>query len=175
MSEIKKSSRFSLQVSTEYIIQWLVLTLIANIGLFLIVRFLLNPYDLGWPNPDRYSKIIWAGFTFIGFSLFAITYIVTSAPRYWVDTDFIEVRSVYRSKKSKIIEFERIVDMKIRKMPILSNAFNFGTIIFYSKANDGKKIIAARFLGVKYANEVFLEISENLNIEIDKKIDELLL
>ncbi|MGC9780755.1 MAG: PH domain-containing protein [Candidatus Heimdallarchaeota archaeon] len=174
MSE-SKSSRFSLEVSIEYIMQWLALTLIINLGLFTIVHFLLNQYDLGWPNPERYSKIIWVGFTLVGFTVFALTYIFISAPRYWVDTDSIEIRSVYRSKKSKIVEFEKIVDMKIRKTPILSNIFNFGTIVFYNKTEDGKKKVVARFLGVKYPNEVYLEILENLDIEEEKKIEDLLL
>jgi len=155
-------SRFSLKASTEYIIQWMVFTLILNLGLYLMMRYLVHPRILGLNlTPDRidlYSKLSWAGLLLVNFILFTVVYLIISAPRYWIDDNGIEIRSIYRAKKKLTFNYEEITEVQIRQTPVISSAFNFGTIVFYKTDQNEKKHVAFRFFGVKYPKEVYLEI-----------------
>lgn len=177
----KGPSRFSLRASTEYIIQWMVFTLILNLGLYLMVRYLVHPRILGLNlTPERidlYSKLSWAGLLLINFILFTVVYLIISAPRYWIDENSIEIRSIYRAKKKLIFNYEEITEVQIRQTPIISSAFNFGTIVFYKTNQNEKKRVAFKFFGVKYPKEVYLEIIgkfENVKQE-EIKAEDLLL
>jgi len=177
----KSPSRFSLKASTEYIIQWMVFTLIFNLGLYLMVRYFAYPRILDLTlTPDRidlYSKLVWAGLVFVSFILFTVVYLIISAPRYWIDDHGIEIRNIYRAKKKLTFNYDEINEVKIRQIPIISNAFNFGTIVFYKTDQNEKKRVAFNFYGVKYPKEVYLEIIDKFNNlkEDDIKAEDLLL
>ncbi|NHJ33272.1 MAG: hypothetical protein FK732_10435 [Asgard group archaeon] len=177
----KSPSRFSLRSSTEFIIQWMVLTLVFNLGLYLIVRYLVDPriqnLNLTPDRIDLYSKLVWAGLVLIIFTIFTIVYLIISAPRYWVDEKGIEIRNIYRAKKKLTYNYEEIIDIKIKQIPFISSAFNFGTIVFYKTDENEKKHVAFRFNGVKYPKEVYLEIVDNFeNLkETEIKAEDLLL
>ena len=170
-----------LKSSTEFVIIWMVLILIFNLGLYFIVRYLVDPVIQNLSlTPDRidlYSKLVWAGLVLIMFVIFTIVYLIISAPRYWVDEQGIEIRNIYRAKKKKSYDFEEITEIRIRQIPIISNAFNFGTIIFYKSDESEKKHVAFRFNGIKYPKEVYLEIIENFeNLKQEEiKAEDLLL
>jgi len=177
----KSPSRFLLRSSTEYIILWMVLTLAFNLGLYLIVRYVVDPriqkLSLTPDQIDLYSKLVWAGLVLIIFIIFTIIYLLLSAPRYLVDEQTIEIRSIYRAKKKNNFSYNEICDVKIRQVPIISSAFNFGSIIFYKINENRKKQVAFRFNGIKYPKEVYLEIIdkfENLEEEAIKTEDLLL-
>ncbi|MHA1532515.1 MAG: PH domain-containing protein [Candidatus Heimdallarchaeota archaeon] len=161
----KSPSRFSLKASAEYIIQWMVFTLILNLGLYLMMRYLVHPRILGLNlTPERidlYSKLSWAGSLLVNFILFTVVYLIISAPRYWIDDNGIEIKSIYRAKKKLTFDYVEITEIKIRQTPIISSAFNFGTIVFYKTDQNEKKRVAFRFFGVKYPKEVYLEIIAN--------------
>ncbi len=177
----KSPSRFLLRSSTEYIILWMVLSLIFNLGLYLIIRYTVDPIIQNLSlTPDRidlYSKLVWAGLVLIIFAIFTVVYLFLSAPRYLVDEQGIEIRSIYRAKKKNNFLYEEICEVKIRQVPIISSAFNFGSLIFYKLTEDGKKQVAFRFAGIKYPKEVYLEIIDkfvNLKEEVIKTEDLLL-
>ena len=68
--------------------------------------------------------------------------------------------------------------MKYYTFPIVSDVFNFGTIVFIQTNHKGKNKVIARFLGVKHAEEIYLELINYLEFEnIDKKpiVDEFLI
>ncbi len=178
---VKGPSRFSLKASTEYIIQWMVFTLILNLGLYLMVRYLVHPRILGLSlTPERielYSKLSWAGLLLVNFLIFTIVYLIISAPRYWIDDYGIEVRSIYRAKKKLTFNYKEITEIQIRQTPIISSAFNFGTLVFYKTDQNEKKRVAFRFFGVKYPKEVYLEIIDKFeNVKQEEiKAEDLLL
>ncbi|MBK5112249.1 MAG: hypothetical protein KGD59_07245 [Candidatus Heimdallarchaeota archaeon] len=177
----KSPSRFFLKSSTEYTIQWMVLTLVFNLGLYLLVRYLVDPriqnLSLAPDKIDLYSKLVWAGLVLIIFIIFTVVYLIISAPRYWIDEQGIEIRNIYRARKKITFDYEEIIEVKIRQIPLISSAFNFGTIIFYKLDENEKKHIAFRFNGVKYPKEVYLEIIDKFeNIKQEEiKAEDLLL
>lgn len=177
----KSTSRFSLRASTEYIIQWMVFTLIFNLGLYLMVRYLVHPrildLNLTPERIDLYSKLSWAGLLLINFLFFTVVYLIISAPRYWIDDNGIEIRNIYRAKKKLNFNYEEITEVQIRQTPVISSAFNFGTIVFYKTDQNEKKRIAFKFFGVKYPKEVYLEIIDKFNNleDDDIKAEDLLL
>ncbi|NPE07983.1 MAG: hypothetical protein GNW80_06860 [Asgard group archaeon] len=170
----KSPSRFILKSTNEFVILWMVLTLIFNLGLYLIVRYLVDPRVQNLSlTPDRielYSKLVWAGLILIMFIIFTIVYLLISAPRYWVDEQGIEIRSIYRAKKKIAFDFEEITEVEIRQIPLISSAFNFGTLVFYKTDQNEKKRVAFRFLGVKYPKEVYLEIIDKFENIKQKEI-----
>ncbi|MEE9573250.1 MAG: PH domain-containing protein, partial [Candidatus Neomarinimicrobiota bacterium] len=111
------------------------------------------------------------------FLFFTVVYLIISAPRYWIDDNGIEIRNIYRAKKKLTFNYEEITEVQIRQTPVISSAFNFGTIVFYKTDQNEKKRIAFRFFGVKYPKEVYLEIIDKFNNvkDNDIKTEDLLL
>lgn len=157
-----KESRYSLSPSNAYLYSFLVIVLLINLGLIAIAYFLINPVIENSSNPTLYSQIFWACMVVLNFILFAITYIIINSYRYWIDIKFVEVINTYRPTKRKTINFSEIDYVKIRKIPILSDAFNFGTILFVKENEKGKDKIVIRFLGIKHAKDVILELIQKL-------------
>lgn len=172
-----KESSYSLQPSNAYLYSFLVIVLIINLGIIAIAYFLITPVIENSSNPTLFSQIFWASMVVLNFILFAITYISINAFRYWVDIKHVEIINTYRPKKRKSINFKDIDYLKIRKMPLLSDAFNYGTILFLKENEKGKEKIVARFLGIKHAKDIILELMQKLpeNEKGKKKIvDDLL-
>lgn len=157
-----KKSRFSLQPSNAFLMTFLVIVLVINVALFLIAYFLINPYINASVNPDLYSKIFWAGFVAINFTSFAITYAIINSKRYWIDFNFLEIQNVYRPKKRKEIPWKEISYLKVRRFPIISNAFDFGTILLMKETEKGKDKVIARLLGIKHDDEFYFELNKYL-------------
>lgn len=171
---MNNQSRYSLRASNEFLIQWLVIVLLGNLGLFAIIYFLINPIIVTSNNPNLYEKITWSIFVIFMFSLFATTYVGINSSRYWIDCNFIERWSIYRPKKKRRIDYINIKDLKIIRMPLFGNALNIGTIVLYAEKNSKKKI-SMRIVGIKYPHEVYLDILERSNVENSKiKTEDLL-
>ncbi|MBN1330974.1 MAG: hypothetical protein JXA54_15995 [Candidatus Heimdallarchaeota archaeon] len=164
---MNKESRYSLQVSNKFIYQWLVFVLLFNLGIFTIIYFGITPLFDSTSNPDFYSKLTWAIFTISMFFLFATIFIIANGPRYWIDMNYLEIWSVYRTKKRTLIEYNEIIDIKIRRTPLIASAFNFGTLVMYKNdKKTGRKKVAARLIGVEYPNDVYLDLINKCKIEI---------
>jgi hypothetical protein len=172
----KSSSRYSIAPSTPFLLTFLVISLIINVGIWVSVYFGLNPVIMASSFPDRNSKIMWGVFVGITFIIFAITYIIINSHRYWIDLDYIQVINVYRPKKRKTVKYSEVKNIFVRKIPLLSSWFNFGTIVFITYTETGRKKVLARFLGIKYPDEVYLELTKNINLEEkEESIKDLLL
>ncbi|MFW9922744.1 MAG: hypothetical protein ACFFDW_05575 [Candidatus Thorarchaeota archaeon] len=166
----KKILGYTVAPSTAYLMSAISVVLIINLGLFLLVYFLIYPIILDSSDPSKWSKIIWAIFAGISFLFFTIVYIIINSHRYWIDNDFFEILNVYRTKKKKSFLWTNISYIKIRNFPIVSRAFNFGTILFYGEVKNGKEKIIARFLGVKMPQEIYLQIMDKVQKESKEKI-----
>jgi hypothetical protein len=172
---MNQAKRYSLQASNSFLYLWLSLVLVFNLGLFVIIYFLINPIVKSSSNPNLYDKIQWASFVALMFLLFAITYVTINRARYWIDTDYIEKWSIYRPKKKVRINYSEINDIKLRRFPVLGDALNIGTIILYNSKN-GKRNIILRIIGIKFPYEVYIDILEHANIEDpQKRIEDVLL
>ncbi|HUT80000.1 MAG TPA: hypothetical protein VMZ29_02265 [Candidatus Bathyarchaeia archaeon] len=164
---MSKESRYSLQASNKFIYQWLIIVLLFNLGIFTLIYFGIAPLFDSTTNPELYSKLTWAIFTVIMFILFATIFMIANGPRYWVDTNYLEIWSVYRPKKRVQIEYTEIIDIRIRRTPLISSAFNFGTLVLYKiDKKSGRKKVAARLIGVDYPNDVYLDLINKCQIEI---------
>ena len=159
----KKQSTYILKPSNAFIYTWLVIVLIINIGLYLIFFFYIDPIIQNSSNPSLYSKVFWALFVVISFLFFAIIYILVVRHIYWIDIEVIEIRNSFRPKKKKAIKFNEINNITIRRIPLISNAFNFGTIIL-RKNEDGKEKIIGKLIGIKYPEEVYYELRSKINL-----------
>ena len=165
-----KKTRYSLKTSNEYIYTWLSLELVFILGTFALIYFLVyKPRILTLPDFEFYSRLVWGIFTGVMFLIFALTFMIANSKRYWLDMEYIEVWNIYRPKKRKTILLENIVDIKIRRMPILSTALNFGTIIIYTSLDEKKPRIRLRIVGVKYPNDVYLDLLERGNLKKEVK------
>ena len=172
----KPTSRYSSIPSSAYLITFLVFSLLINLAILAVTYFGINPLILKSNFPDRNSRIMWGIFVGIAFLIFAVTYIIINAHRYWIDHDYIQIINVYRPKKRKTIMFTEIKNIKVRKIPLISGWFDFGTVIFIGYTETGRRKILARFLGIKFPEEVYLELSKYINHEDkEESIKELLL
>ncbi|NHK30828.1 MAG: hypothetical protein FK730_05715 [Asgard group archaeon] len=161
---MNSQSRYSLRAANEFLIQWLVIVLLVNLGIFSIIYFFVNPIIVSSNNPSLYEKLTWSIFVVFMFSLFAITYVGINSSRYWIDFNFAERWSIYRPKKKKRIEYVDIKDVKIVRMPLLGNALNIGTILLLTE-KSGKIKAKMRIIGIKHPQEVYLDILQRSNIE----------
>ncbi|MHA1213610.1 MAG: hypothetical protein ACTSSH_14280 [Candidatus Heimdallarchaeota archaeon] len=166
---MKEQNRYSLHPSSEYIYQWLIFMLIINLGIFAIVYFLITPIINNSANPDFYAKLAWGIFTGVMFVLFALTFIIANGPRYWVDFEEIEIWWIYRPKKRKQIPLFEIVEIKIRRTPVISNAFNIGTLVLFKESSDGKPKVAVRLIGIKFPTEVYLDLLSKCKFKDKRK------
>ncbi len=164
---MKGQSRYSLRASNEFLIQWLVIGLVINLGIFTIIYFFITPLIESSNNPNLFEKLTWSFFVVFMFSIFAVTYIGINSSRYWIDFNSIERWSIYRPKRKRKIEYANIKDLKIIRMPLLGNALNIGTIVLFVD-KDGKNKVSMRIMGIKYPHEVYLDILERTNIENSK-------
>ncbi|NHJ46782.1 MAG: hypothetical protein FK733_03240 [Asgard group archaeon] len=172
---MSQQKRYSLNASNSFLYQWLVIILILNLGLFAIIYFVINPIVQDSANPNLYEKIEWALFVIFMFCMFATTYITINKSRYWLDSEYIEKWSIYRPKRKHTVNCNEIVDIKIRRLPLIGDALNNGTIVLYSIKKKKKKV-AMRIIGIKFPYEIYLDILERTKIEdSEKKIDEILL
>lgn len=173
----KVESSFSLKPSNAYLYSFLVIIFIINLIIFTIAYFLINPIIESSQNANLYSQIFWASLVFLNFLLFAITYASINAFRYWVDYESFEIINSFRPKKKRIIKYSEVDYIKIRKIPLISDALDFGTIVFIKMKENGKGKTVAKFLGIKHAKEIILELVQKLpDLEKGKKmsVDELL-
>jgi len=93
---------------------------------------------------------------------------IANGPRYWIDNDYIEIWSIYRPKRRAQIDYSEIVDIKIQRFPLIGTAFNFGTLVLFSyNEKTGKRKIAARLIGIDFPNEVYLDLINKCQIEIN--------
>jgi hypothetical protein len=164
---MNSQSRYSLRAANEFLIQWLVIVLLVNLGLFSIIYFVVNPIIVSSSNPSLYERLTWSIFVIFMFGLFAITFVGINSSRYWIDFHFAERWSIYRPKKKKRIEYNDIKDVKIVRMPLLGNALNIGTIVLLIEKN-GKMKAKMRIVGIKHPQEVYLDIIQRTNIENSK-------
>ena len=65
--------------------------------------------------------------------------------------------------------FNEIRDIRIRKLPLLSGWFDFGTIVFVTYTETGRKKVLARFLGIKFPEEVYLELIKKISVDDAKE------
>lgn len=161
----KKPANYSIAPSTTYIITMLVLALIINGVFFAVVYFIVDPIVQTSSNPELYSKIIWSIVAFVFFFVFAVVYISINSRRYWIGDESFELINIYRPKKKKVIKYSEILYIQIRKIPFLSNRFEFGTILFFAHNKKQKEKIIARFLGLKFPMEIYIELVEKINLE----------
>ncbi len=161
----KKPANYSVTPSTAYIITFLALALIINSLFFAIIYFVVDPIVQVSSNPDLYSKIIWSIVAFVFFFVFAVIYISINSRRYWIGDNSFELINIYRPKKKKVIKYSDILYIKVRKMPILSSRFDFGTILFIAHSKKKKEKIVARFLGIKFPKEIYFELVEKIKPE----------
>ncbi len=159
----KKPANYSIAPSTTYIITLLIVALLLNGVFFAIVYFIVEPIVQSSSNPDLYSKIVWSIVSFVVFLVFAIIYVSVNSRRYWVGDDSFELIRIYRPKKKKVIKYSDILYIKIRKIPILSSRLDFGTILFIAHNKKKKEKIVARFLGIKFPKELYIELVEKIN------------
>ncbi len=159
----KKPANYSIAPSTTYIITLLIVALLLNGVFFAIVYFIVEPIVQSSSNPDLYSKIVWSIVSFVVFLVFAIIYVSVNSRRYWVGDDSFELIRIYRPKKKKVIKYSDILYIKIRKIPILSSRLDFGTILFIAHNKKEKEKIVARFLGIKFPKELYIELVEKIN------------
>ena len=172
----KPSSRYSIAPSTPYLLTFLVLSLLINVVIWLGIYFGLNPLIMASSFPERNSKIMWGIFVGVMFIIFAITFVIINSHRYWIDTDYLQVINVYRPKKRKTIMYSEVKNIFIKKIPLLSERFDFGTVVFVTYTETGRKKVLARFLGIKFPDEVYLELSKSTSIENkEESIKDLLL
>lgn len=163
-----KESRYSLHTSNKFIYQWLIIVLLFNLSIFTIIYFVITPLFSSTGNPEFYSKLTWGIFTIFMFILFAIIFMIANGPRYWIDNDYIEIWSIYRPKRRAQIDYSEIVDIKIQRFPLIGTAFNFGTLVLFSyNEKTGKRKIAARLIGIDFPNEVYLDLINKCQIEIN--------
>ena len=161
----QKPANYSVAPSTSYIITFLVFALLFDIGIFSIVYFLIDPIIQSSVNPTLYSKVLWSIMAFVFFAVFAIVYVIINSKRYWIGEDSIEVINVYRPKRRRIIKYADITEVSIRTFPIVSKRFDFGTIVFYALNKKEQNKIIAKFLGIKFPKEIYLEIIEKIKPE----------
>ena len=91
--------RYSVKPSTAFIIQWMVVSLIVNLGLFALTFFIIIPLFETSAKSDLIERIIWASFVFLSFLVFAVIYILINSVRYWLDYNHLEIINYYRPKK----------------------------------------------------------------------------
>ena len=166
---MSKESRYSLRASNEFIYQWLVIILIFNLIIFLIIHYIISPLLEKLGNPELYSKIVWAIFVFVMFSLFAITYIIINGPRYWIDNEYLEIWFIYRPRKRRFVYYKDIKEVRIRRPPIIGSAFNYGTIILYKTNQHEKLKVYVRIIGIKFPNEISHDLLKRCNIKKEKE------
>ena len=172
----KPSSRYSIAPSTPYLLIFLVLSLLINVAIWLGIYFGLNPLIMASSFPERNSKIMWGVFVGVMFIIFALTFVIINSHRYWIDTDYLQVINVYRPKKRKTVMYSEVKNIFIKKIPFLSERFDFGTVVFVTYTETGRKKVLARFLGIKFPDEVYLELSKYTSIEDkEESIKDLLL
>ncbi|MHA1124256.1 MAG: hypothetical protein ACTSSB_04690 [Candidatus Heimdallarchaeota archaeon] len=165
----KETSQYSIAPSTPYLLTFLVLSLLINLAIFAILYFAINPFILASNNSDRYSKIVWGVFIGFMFLVFAMTYVTINLHRYWIDLDYIQIINVYRPKKRKTVMYSEVKNIFVRKIPFLSGWLDFGTIIFVTYTDTGRKKVLAKFLGIKFPEEVYLELIKKINLEDSKE------
>jgi hypothetical protein len=171
---MSQQKRYSLNATNSYLYQWLVIVLVLNLGLFAIIYFVIDPIVQDSINPNLYEKLEWAALVIFMFCMFAVTYITINRSRYWLDIEYIEKWSIYRPKRKYIVNCNEIVDIKIRRLPLIGDALNNGSIILYTNKKDKKKV-AMRIIGIKFPYEVYLDILERTKIDDkNKRADELL-
>ncbi|NHJ84595.1 MAG: hypothetical protein FK734_03985 [Asgard group archaeon] len=171
----KPASRYSLTASYAYIAQWLIITLVIYLILFVIAYLMIVPIFETNPNKELYNKILWSVFAIVSFLSFAVVFIITNSQKYWIDLEYIQFWNVYRPSKKRQIEFKDINDLKIRRMPITSTAFNFGTIVLFSIDKNGKRKRRGSLRGIKFVDDVYLELIQKINLpeeDIGKKLRE---
>ncbi|MHA1155739.1 MAG: hypothetical protein ACTSQK_06480 [Candidatus Heimdallarchaeota archaeon] len=161
----QKPANYSVAPSTTYIITLLVFSLIINVILFAIVYFVIDPIVQNSLDPELYSKIMWSIMAFIFFIVFAVVYISINSRRYWIGDESIELINIYRPKKKKAIKYSDILFIRIRKIPILSSRLEIGTILFIAVNDKNKEKIVARFLGIKFPKEMYIELNEKIHPE----------
>jgi hypothetical protein len=172
----KESSSYSIAPSTPYLLIFLALSLIINLAIFAGVYFGINPLIEASSLPDRNSKIMWGVFVGVMFIIFAVTYIIINSHRYWIDRDYLQVINVYRPKQKKTILYSEVKNIIVRKIPLLSERLDFGTVLFVTYTESGRKKVLARFLGIKFPDEVYLELVKKINIDDkEESIKDLLL
>jgi len=91
---------------------------------------ILNPLIMASSFPERNSKIMWGVFVGVMFIIFALTFAIINSHRYWIDTDYLQVINVYRPKKRKTVMYSEVKNIFIKKIPFLSERFDFGTVVF---------------------------------------------
>lgn len=172
----KPSSRYSIAPSTPYLLTFLVISLLINVAIWISVSFGLNPIIMASSFPERNSKIMWGVFVGVTFIIFAITYIIINSHRYWIDLEYLQVINVYRPKKRKTVKYSEVKNIFVRKIPLLSGWFDFGTVVFITYTETGRKKVLARFLGVKFPDEIYLELTKNIDLDDkEESIKDLLL
>ncbi|MHA1244300.1 MAG: hypothetical protein ACTSXA_13725 [Candidatus Heimdallarchaeota archaeon] len=172
----KPSSRYSIAPSTPYLLTFLVISLLINVAIWLGIYFGLNPLIMASSFPERNSKIMWGVFVGVMFIIFALTFAIINSHRYWIDTDYLQVINVYRPKKRKTVMYSEVKNIFIKKIPFLSERFDFGTVVFVTYTETGRKKVLARFLGIKFPDEIYLELSKYTSIEDkEESIKDLLL
>ncbi len=72
--------------------------------------------------------------------------------------------------------YSEVKNIFIKKIPFLSERFDFGTVVFVTYTETGRKKVLARFLGIKFPDEVYLELSKYTSIDDkEESIKDLLL
>lgn len=165
-----KPANYSLTPSNTYLISMLVIALLIDIVIFVVFYFVIDPLLIQTSaNPDLYSKIIWSIMAFVVFTVFAVVYVIVNSKKYWIGNDSFELINIYRRKKKRIIKYSTITEIHLRKFPILSERFEFGTIIFYSLNEKEQRKKVAKFIGIQYPKEVYLELLEKIHTKDNGK------
>lgn len=160
-------TRYSLKPSNPFVIQWLIISLLTNLGLFAIIYFFIIPLFKNANNPTVVEKIIWASFVFLSFVIFALIYLLINSLRYWIDYNHIELINNLRPKKRRIIPFDQITNFRINRMPFFGEQFNYGTIVLEGKKTNGNTKILARLWGIRFPEEVVQDLAQNIkNVEL---------
>jgi len=170
---MSQESRYSLQVSIEYIYSLLVLELLTNLGVFTILYFTVyKKIIVNSLQEDFYSQLLWGLFVIVMFLTFALTFVFANGPRYWIDNKHIEKWLIYRPKKRVVLEFSEVTNIRIRTIPLVSALFNIGTIVLFV-TREGKQRKAMKLIGIKEYNNVYLDLIKKTNIK-ETITDELL-
>ncbi|MBD3191177.1 MAG: hypothetical protein GF308_11055 [Candidatus Heimdallarchaeota archaeon] len=160
-------ARYSLKPSNPFVIQWLIISLLTNLGLFAIIYFFIIPLFENTSNPTLIEKIVWASFVFLSFVIFALIYILINSIRYWIDYNHLEVINNLRPKKRRMIPFEQITNFRIIQMPFFGKQFDYGTIVLEGKEPDEQSKILARLWGIRFPEEVIQDLAQNIkNVEL---------
>jgi membrane protein YdbS with pleckstrin-like domain len=159
MSKQKKELYYSMETTMAFIIQWLVIVLLFDLLLFCLVYFLIRPFYL--LDAENWLTItVWSIYLVISMGILMTVYFIANSHRYLLNRDQIEIINIIRPKKRRIIKLENVSNIRIRQTPIISQWFNFGTIILYKKDEKNREKVVARLLGINHPDLVFLDLVE---------------